>query len=187
MAFLKDSRLSKKKKQKSCISTGCNCLVDPPLPPLNISFKAHFHFNVGFSVNYHPGPHLVSHAHSLARSAARVAQLHVRAASKQRPGGSSWWERLLHAVLKWPCYCHFLHHLHWSVCTCVRVCARGPHRLRHPGQRPQFVLGCHMPGSDGSAVDPAVAAHPALCEAGGTAGARDDRGRRRVRLKSAAG
>lgn len=60
------------------------------------------------------------------------------------------------------------------VCVCVRAC--GPHRLRHPGQRPQFVLGCHMPGSDGSAVDPAVAAHPAPCEAAGTAGARDDGG-----------
>lgn len=125
----------------------------------------------------------MSHAHALARlpeshnytSARRVNSVPAAAAG----GRDSSTPSLSGPAIAASCFI--------CIGACVCVCACGPHRLRHPGQRPQFVLGCHMPGSDGSAVDPAVAAHPALCEAGGTAGARDDRGRRRVRLKSAAG
>lgn len=38
--------------------------LTPVLPLCNITFEAHFHCNVGFSVNYQPRPHLVTQTHS---------------------------------------------------------------------------------------------------------------------------
>lgn len=136
MALLKDSRLSlSKEKKKTCIPQGCNCLVDPP-PPLNITFEAHFHFNVGFSVNYHPGPHLVSHLHAVTRlpkwrnyTFARLTNSISAAAggrdvaASSRPFSS--FTPSLNAPLSAP-----PHHV---ICISVCVCAFGPHRLRHPG------------------------------------------------------